>query len=163
MIDPLERLSNLENAYDISSPFCKFTFEFQNLIQVPNTLESTQTYPVVLRGYPELKKRSEQQKATSIKIEGSLDALIYRIEKNSSKGKMIEQRMENILIKLRNSELRTILVAKKKFHFPGGSGLGTIPDIQTYQAPNSLVKALVKMRLVLQKLLEATKAEKNTK
>ena len=105
MLDPLQELANLENAYNPSSPFYKFTFTFQNLVSVSNTLESMSTYPVTLRGYDDLKKRCEQQKIITMKIEQSLNSLGTRLEKTVSKGKLFEQRMTNILMKIRKSDI----------------------------------------------------------
>lgn len=162
MVDPFERLSNIESSYNESSPLYKFSYEFQNIIQTTTSLESTSTYPVILKGYSDLKKRSEQQKNICNKIEGSLDALTLRLEKSFIKSRILEQKMLNILTKLRNSKLRSDLVQKNNYNFYNVE-LGNLTEIHTYEASGDLVKVLSKMRLVLQKLLEATRQEKSKK
>lgn len=161
MTDPLERLVNLEIAYDITSPYYKFTYKFRNLVNVPNGLQTTETYPVILRGYGDLKKRTEQQKTISTKIEGSIDALSDKFEKISTRSNILQQRMQNILIKLRNSELRAKYVMKKKIHLSGTAELGDLPQIRTFEASEQLPKNLHKMRLVLTNLLNAIRVSKN--
>ncbi|KRH93549.1 hypothetical protein M153_7790002382 [Pseudoloma neurophilia] len=154
MSDPLERLTELERAYDINSPYYKFTYQFYNLASGP--LQTTQTYPVTIRGYDDLKKRTDQQKQISLKIEGSLDALSDKLEKISSKSNILQQKMYNILLKLRNSHLRTKMILQNRSTI-NNFELEQISEIKTYQSPNELPKIMNKIRLVLQNLLNAVK------
>lgn len=162
MIDPLKKLEDLENCYNESSQFYKFSFTFQNLSSEQGSLHSSKTYPIVLKGYDDLKKRTEQQKTVIDKIDGSLDALADKLEKNVAKGKALELKMNSILAKIRNSDIRALYLSKKNINFDPNISL-SIKELELYQAPVDLIKILTKMRKVLFNLSQAIEAEKNNK
>ncbi|ELQ76272.1 hypothetical protein THOM_0721 [Trachipleistophora hominis] len=94
MNDPLDLLTNLEKAYEPSSPLYKFTHTFHNLADPSGT-----TYPIDLKGYDDLIMRNKHQKAVIDKLNSALLAMSQRIDGVIAKSMIINQKM-GVLVKM---------------------------------------------------------------
>lgn len=144
MNDPLDHLTNLEKAYDPSSPLYKFTHTFHNLSDPSGT-----TYPIELKGYDDLIIRNKHQKAVVQKMNGALLAMSQRIDSLIGKSMIINQKM-GVLVKIIRTMRGFGIEGKLVFGRMGGERM---------ECGEDGVRCLKMMRRVLVNLSESVKKE----